>query len=640
MKLDNLKSKSLGIAMTFLTLGSLTIQSCTKDEQNKLIENSGQLTVSARGINSEALFKSANVTKEDDKLTLHSYNDVDVAVAISPISESDRLKFKSSTNFEPLDEDTKYTIYFYDGEELITSKELTAGSNEMIEGLNPSTNYTWVALSYNSSSDAPSLTPSTTLNLPVNTDVLYKKGTINLSNNSSLEILFDRAMARVGIELNTVGIFGTINNTPQVSVTTTGLKSGVLDLLTGEVTPNEEASSPTLTYADFTPVDSAADAVEAYLYTAPSSSQQFITVNVRNLQIKHYDDVDGDVLRTYFNSANGADFTLNITPEKAKSQKAVLNLVESALTTTFNNRTVQWARSNLYYRGDNDIRSYAFYAQNQQTSRADGYFGFKSTIPMRFATTSTEGDPCSLVYPQGLWRQPLKADFNGLVDGDLELSDLTAELGAIGSVVDATGLDGLIDVIGSLLDNSLGALINIAAPNSSLDPNSPYNYGQYTIAQGAPASGSNAFGTASSSLNTLRFFYNGQITNLNALRGVANGQGLLNLGLNDLSVDIAGTNILGTNISLLDSYGDVTALWTSEQGSDILGLVGAGTWGYLGNAGRGFSYETVLGLPVLTGLNDRFHMANNTGELLNGIDALGIGVLSTSLKNVRCVRAR
>ena len=82
----------------------------TKDEQNKLIENSGQLTVSARGINSEALFKSANVTKEDDKLTLHSYNDVDVAVAISPISESDRLKFKSSKKTNSC---RKYPLRFF-----------------------------------------------------------------------------------------------------------------------------------------------------------------------------------------------------------------------------------------------------------------------------------------------------------------------------------------------------------------------------------------------------------------------------------------------------------------------------------------------------------------------------------------------
>lgn len=630
MKLDNLKSKSLGIAMTFLTLGSLTIQSCTKDKQNKLIENSGQLMVSARGINSEALFKSANVTKEDDKLTLHSYNDVDVAVAISPISESDRLKFKSSTNFEPLDEDTKYTIYFYDGEELITSKELTAGSNEMIEGLNPSTNYTWVALSYNSSSDAPSLTPSTTLNLPVNTDVLYKKGTINLSNNSSLEILFDRAMARVGIELNTVGIFGTINNTPQVSVTTTGLKSGALNLLTGEVVPNTQATSPTLTYDNFTPVDGVADAVEAYLYTAPST-QQNISVNVRNLQIKHYDNVGGDVLRDYFTSATGATFTLNITPEKGKSQKAVLNLVESPITTNLDGQTVEWARSNLYYRGENGIRSYAFYSRNELTSRADGYFGFGATKPLQFATSTTEGDPCDLVYPYGLWRSPTYNDFNGLVTEDpLKLTELTDQLGPLGTVVNATGIGGLLDLLTGLLSNALFGAVNVEAPNSTLGP-SPYNYGQYTISEGAPASGSNAFGNASSSLNNLRFYYNGQINNLSVLQAIGNGEGLVNLGLNNLTASIATINLVNTNIPLLDSYGSATTLWTSDRGAEILGLASAGSWGYFGAAGRSFS---------LLSLGSRFHLASRSGEILNGVNALGVDVLSTTFKNVRCVRAR
>src|SRR5690606_39454205 len=103
-----------------------------------------------------------------------------------------------------------------------------------------------------------------------------------------------------------------------------------------------------------------------------------------------------------------------------------------------------------------------------------------------------------------------------------------------------------------------------------------------------------------------------------------------NLGLNDISVDIANFQVVNLNLPLLDSYGRTTALWTNEQGTNILGLVGAGTWAYNGNAGRSFS---------LLGLGSRFHMANNTGELLNGVSALGANVLSTSFKNVRCVRA-
>src|SRR5690606_38317804 len=284
-------------------------------------------------------------------------------------------------------------------------------------------------------------------------------------------------------------------------------------------------------------------------------------------------------------------------------------------------------------------RNYAFYANNQQTSRGDGYFGFRATVPGRFATTSTEGDPCALVYPAGLWKQPAKADFTGLVRGDIELGELTGVLGPLGEAVDASGITGIIDLLTNLLGNTVATLVNTAAPTSSLDPNSPYVYGQYTISGGAPESGSNEFGTATSASNNLRFYYTGQISSLTVLQGIGEGDGLLNVGLNQLSADLVGVNLINTNIPNLDSYGSLTSYWTNEVGTDIVGLAGTGTWGYLGNAGRGISYTTVLGVPVPTGLNARFHMANNTGELLNGVNALGIDVLSTTMKNVRCVRA-
>lgn len=629
MKLNILKIRSIGIALAILTLSSTTFQSCTKEAENEINENAGKLTITARGINTEPIFKSANSNINKEKLSLHKYNDVDVAVSVTTISPTDQVKFRSSSNYEPLDEDIKYTVYFYEGEDLIVSKELTAGSGETIDGLNPSTEYTWVALSYNSTTTAPPLTPATTLNLPENTDVLYKKGTINLSNNSSLEVMFDRAMARVGIEINTIGIFGTINNTPQVAVTTSGLKSGALNILTGEVIPNTEASSPTLTFEDFSPIDGSADAVEAYLYTAPSS-QQNIIVNVKNLQIKHYDNVGGEVYRTYFNTENGTTFTLNITPEKGKSQKAILNLVESPIITEFDGQRVEWARSNLYYRGDEDIRSYAFYSRNQLSSRADGYFSFGGTKPLEFAN-GPEEDPCELVYPNGLWRTPTYDDFNGLVTEDpLKLTELTDQLGPLGTIVNASGLGGLLNLVTGLLSNAIFGAVNVEAPNSTLGP-SPYNYGQYTISGGAPSStGSNAFGNASSSLNTLRFYYNGQINNLTVLQSL--GQtGLVNLGLNNLTLDLAGINLLDTNIPLLDSYGRATTLWTSDRGAEVLGLASAGSWGYFGAAGRSFS---------LLSLGSRFHLASRSGEILNGVNALGVDVLSTTFKNVRCVRAR
>ena len=456
---------------------------------------------------------------------------------------------------------------------------------------------------------------------------------MDLAADPTIEVLFDHAFSRIGIELNTIGAFGDITGIPSVSVTGASLASGNIDLLSGEITAGE-TYAPTLEYADFENVDpNYDDAKIAYLYTASTDAtgDQNLTVTVQNLAIAH---ADGGVARTYF--AEAAEFNTNITPELGKSHHVALNLVESALTTDYNGNEVQWGRSNLYYRGDNGgDRDYAFYANNEQTSRADGFFGFGGTVAGTFATSATEGDPCALVYPAGLWRQPSKADFNGLVRGDIELGELTNVLGPLGTAVDATGITGILDLLTNLLGNAVATLVNTEAPNSTLDSESPYSYGQYVIADGAPTSGTNAFGDANNASNNLRFYYNGQISDVTVLSQLGNGGGLIGLGLNDLSVDLLDQTVIDLGVPLLDSYGDLTSLWTNQQGTDILGLAGAGSWAYLGNAGRGIS-SNFLGIP--TGFNARFHMANNTGELLNGVEALGIDVLSTTLKNVRCVR--
>src|SRR5690606_25376703 len=151
-------------------------------------------------------------------------------------------------------------------------------------------------------------------------------------------------------------------------------------------------------------------------YTA-SSAQQNISVNVQNLTIEHVDGGPSGAPvttnRTYF--ASGAEFNSSITPEIGKSSHLLLNVIESPLVTSYGGNTVRWARSNLYYRGNNGgNRNYAFYASNAQGSRADGYFGFGGTVAGSFATTSTSGDPCAQVYPAGTWRQPRNTDFDNM----------------------------------------------------------------------------------------------------------------------------------------------------------------------------------------------------------------------------------
>jgi hypothetical protein len=649
MRFNLTKRANWVVAMAMLAIPGTLITSCSKDNKSEITENKGNvLTFAVGGIktsDTDGAVKVGSTKASATTSKLHSFSDVDMVVSTDnnlPTITSDAIGVKRSNGLaadavpgvtENMVSGTKYVVYIYSGTTLVTSKLLEAGTAGTIEGLDRAATYTWVALSYNTNdADQPALNPTNgSIALSQNKDVLYATGTVNLTSNSNINIQFSHKFSRIGIELNTKGIFGNITGTPSVTVSGLNLATGSIALLGGAVTAGA-SYVPTLTYANFTNVDPAFnDAKIAYVYTASTAAQSAINVQVQNLGISH---VDGSVARTYF--ATASNFGFSVTPQLGNSHHLLLNVVESPLVTSLGGRTVRWGRSNLFYRGNNgNGRNYAFYANNQLTAKANGYFAFGSIVPGQFATTTTNnGDPCALVYPAGLWKQPAKADFTGMVRGDIKAEDLTAALGGLGTVVDATGVTGLLSIITNLLGNVTSVLVNTAAPNSTLAPTTPFNYGQYTLAagaNGAPTTGTNAFGDINSASNRLRFYYNGQISNVNILPLLGNG-GLANVGLNDISLDISTFQVLNLNIPLLDSYGRTTALWTNEQGANILGLVGAGTWAYNGNAGRGVTL-----IPLSLGA--RFHMANNTGELLNGVSALGANVLSTSFKNVRCVRA-
>ncbi|WP_288811800.1 MULTISPECIES: fimbrillin family protein [unclassified Sphingobacterium] len=646
MKFLQKKGAHWVVAMAILALPATLITSCSKDSKTEIVDTkSDKLTIAVGGIktNNDEGVKRMGVSSSNKTAQpkIYSFSDVDMAVSTDntvPVKTTSANAARANGTAadaapgvtENMEQDTKYVVYIYSGSTLVAAKELQSGIAGTIEGLDPAGSYTWVALSYNSKDDAPSLTPASgAISLPQNKDVLYASGTVDLATSSNINILFNHAFSRIGIELNTIGVFGNITGEPVLSVSGLNLATGSIDLLTGAVTAGA-TFAPTLSYADFKNVDPLYnDSKIAYVYTASVATQNAIQVSLKDLDISH---VDGSLARRYFTTATNFNFT--VSPELGKSHHLLLNVVESPLVTNYGGRQVKWGRSNLFYRGNNGGgRNYAFYANNQLTAKANGYFAFGSVVPGQFATTTTNnGDPCALVYPAGLWKQPAKADFANMVRGDIKADELTGALGGLGQVVDATGLTGLVNIITNLLGNVTSVLVNTQAPNSSLAPTSPYNFGQYTLASGAngaPTAGnSNAFGDVNSASNRLRFYYNGQISNVNVLPLLGNG-GLANLGLNDISVDIANFQVVNLNLPLLDSYGRTTALWTNEQGANILGLAGTGTWAYNGNAGRSFS---------LLGLGSRFHMANNTGELLNGVSVLGANVLSTSFKNVRCVR--
>src|SRR5690606_36079304 len=208
--------------------------------------------------------------------TVYEFADVDMAV-----SEGNNLPVKSvnaavgkersgldadasTREVEAIEAGVKYVEYIYEGTTIVTYALLESGTAGTIEGLDPQGSYTWVALSYNDKDLAPAApaagtSPSADVDLPENKDVLRATGTVDLATSNTIDITFDHVYSRIGIELNTIGVFGEITGTPAVSVSGLNIAGGSLNLLDGTLTASTSTSAATLSYADFVNVDEAYD---------------------------------------------------------------------------------------------------------------------------------------------------------------------------------------------------------------------------------------------------------------------------------------------------------------------------------------------------------------------------------------------
>ncbi|KEQ28201.1 hypothetical protein N180_00760 [Pedobacter antarcticus 4BY] len=435
--------------------------------------------------------------------------------------------------------DVKYRLLLYktDGT-FVSSTPLvsgTAGAVDVAKG----TSYNWYAISYNSTDAVPDVDPAApTLALPGGKDVLYASGTIAIpangpDGNSPLGITFKHSLARIAVELNTMGMFADIN-TAAVSVSGIVLKTATINLKTGALSDLVDYTQ-VVNYASFSDVLAPYhDAKVAYIYTADAATPAALTVTLTNLAL----DIDNSTIRSFATllGATPSVFTFNVTPQLGRSYRALVNLVESPLTVA----GVRWARANLYNPGGHN--PYRFHHTYASTNRRDSYFSFKGIVS---ADYGTNGDPCTLVYPAGIWRQASEPDFRLLVGGLLGPPAQPFTTGTVGAL----------------------------------------RFLEYT-----------ATGTAAPyPSNRLHFNYNGEGVGLSLVEGI------IQLNFND-------------------TYGNSAQIWTSTAGLDLLGLAGVGAWDYSANTG-------ILGTSAALGVS-----------LLN-VSAIGLDVIKTNFKNVRCVRA-
>lgn len=184
--------------------------------------------------------------------------------------------------------------------------------------------YSWIAYSYNNAKDLPlpSNTASPTINTPTDTEFLYASGTISaLQQEVPLVITFAHKLAKISLSINTEGMYADIVQVRGMLESADYVRSGTLDLRTGNVENLVSISKNEIYFKD-------ADPDLKYLkiatfYTADPSKLGSITIKVSSLSVRYF---NGTIDEVVTDSAPLVSSFGSYNPDIGKEAIANLNL--------------------------------------------------------------------------------------------------------------------------------------------------------------------------------------------------------------------------------------------------------------------------------------------------------------------------
>lgn len=270
--------------------------------------------------------------------------------------------------------------------------------------------YTWYAYSYNDNQTVADVADYNNPSIATGTtrDLITASGTVQIAATGSthLAITFAHRTNRVGVELNTLGMFANLTNAT-LTLTGTNFTSGTFNLRTNAITGATAYTPAAVNIASFVrPINyTYTDRNIAYFYTANTAALPSLQVNLSNFSIT----LSNNTVRSFAGSTN---YTFNVTQfaSLGRSKTAVINLVESPVTVA----GIQWARSNLYLLNNSTTahNPYRFYPTNTNTYARESYWPWRGLTPADASVGS--GDPCRQVYPTGRWRTPTPTELTTL----------------------------------------------------------------------------------------------------------------------------------------------------------------------------------------------------------------------------------
>jgi hypothetical protein len=433
----NIHIKIARIATAVLLVSGLTFfTGCSKTEKKEVItpENITSLRVNVLG--STDLIEDETSSTKGAKLAttqatetaapvkgeLEEYKSFDAIVTVQE-DASRAQKPESATRNKPgskgrlaavIAPGVQYRVLIYQNGTFLTSKLASSGTALDIEVAKGAT-YTWIAYSYNKDNSVtlPDVASTSAPTIPTgeNNDLLYASGSITIPTTAGiivtpLDITFAHKLRRIGIELNTEGMFADLT-AAQITFAGNYFKKGTLDLLTGSLTGSSQAYAtiPTSSTYEQAPGHGFNDRNVFYFYSTDPAAINNVQLTINSFSIS----LDNSTIRTFSTPATLAPFNIPAISALGKSQTAKVDLIESPITVAGS----RWARANLYYHPTATHNRYRFHHMNAQTNMRNSYWPWHAATPDENVGTA---DPCKLVYPANTWKTPTPAQLVALTN--------------------------------------------------------------------------------------------------------------------------------------------------------------------------------------------------------------------------------
>ncbi|HFK5529347.1 TPA: hypothetical protein ACGZ99_003424 [Elizabethkingia anophelis] len=345
-----------------------------------------------------------------------------------------------TTANKPMITGTKYRLLIYDATSntLVKDVDATVGTNPTIQ-VESGKQYNWYAISTNSNI-SPTVNPTTGIvsgNSLANKDILYNHGTVDTQyGENNLDIIFKHHNYSIEVDLDTRGMFGTINNSTSLEIGTgtdsnfsSVIKTGDLNLFTGLYSNLQDA--PALLAANMVDKTGSGGAIGATkVATFHSVSTTTIPENTLKVKLNKLDlTTDNNTTISFSNSIVPYNNNL-IIPILGNKYNITAKLIESGIKV----KGLLWARTNLTYNSSQEDK-YRLRVNNEYsdpTPQAD-YWNWMAATPT--GSSSDSIDPCSKIYPENTWRMPTSSEFNSLGNPDKKNENYGLLFGAVFSAV-------------------------------------------------------------------------------------------------------------------------------------------------------------------------------------------------------------